>query len=182
MVRVSISGRFMVGTAGSVADRWALFLQGKAQIETWCPRSWTTWKIPAEQSACFLAALATYFLARRQEELLTPLAVTLNEAASSARVSLLTYQTVIGVRYHELVKKSAGEVPLRTLPVWPISQKIFFLAQPNERLSIVGHLDKSAIKIKKMHPATYQPKEEHSYRFFGMLQNQMHTLSKTSEW
>ena len=62
------------------------------------------------------------FLARRQEELLTPLAATLNEAAgtagihrwslilpSSARVSLLTYQTVIGVRYLELVKHLAGE-------------------------------------------------------------------------
>ena len=63
-----------------------------------------------------------HYLARRQEELLTPLAVTLNEAAgtegvhrwslilpSSARVSFLTYQTVIGVRYLELVKYQDGE-------------------------------------------------------------------------
>ena len=113
----------MVGTAGSMADRWATFLKGNAQIETLGSQVVDYMaKIPAEQSACFLAALATYFLARRQEELLTPLAVTLNEAAgtagihrwnlilpSSARVSILTYQTVIGVRYHELVKLSDGE-------------------------------------------------------------------------
>ena len=120
-----IVAKFMVGTAGSMADRWATFLKGNAQIETLGSQVVDFMaKIPAEQSACFSAALATYFLARRQEELLTPLAVTLNEAAgtagihrwnlilpSSARVSILTYQTVIGVRYHELVKLSGGEYP-----------------------------------------------------------------------
>ena len=78
--------------------------------------------IPDEQIASYAAALAIFFLARRQEDVLSPLATTFNEAAgtagihrwnlilpSSARVSLLTYQTVIGVRYHELVKLSDGE-------------------------------------------------------------------------
>ena len=106
-----------------MADRWATFLRGKATIETLGSQVVDYMaNIPEEQSASFTAALAIYFLARRQEELLTPLAVTFDEAAgtagihrwnlilpSSARVSLLTYQTVIGVRYHELVKHSAGE-------------------------------------------------------------------------
>ena len=78
--------------------------------------------VPEDQKAPYAAALAVHYLARRQEELLTPLAATLNEAAgtegihrwslilpSSARVSLLTYQTVIGVRYQELVKYQDGE-------------------------------------------------------------------------
>ena len=37
----------------------------------------------------------------------------------------------------------------------------FFLAQPNERLSIVGHLDTSAIKIKKMPPAHAKHRTKH---------------------
>ena len=118
-----VVAKFMVGTAGSMADRWAMYLRGKAAVETLGSQVVDYMaNIPEEQSASFTAALAIYFLARRQEGLLTPLAVTLDEAAgtagihrwnlilpSSARVSLLTYQTVIGVRYHELVKYSAGE-------------------------------------------------------------------------
>ena len=67
-----IVAKFMVGTAG-MADRWASFLLGHAQTETLGSQVADYMaRIPAEQSACFSAALATYFLARRQEELLTP--------------------------------------------------------------------------------------------------------------
>ena len=65
----------------------------------------------------YKAALAVLFLARRREEVVIPIAHTLKEAAgatgihrwnlvlpSSARVSYLMYQTVVGVRYAELVK------------------------------------------------------------------------------
>ena len=37
----------------------------------------------------------------------------------------------------------------------------FFLAQPNERLSIVGHLDTSAIMIKKMPAAHAKHRTKH---------------------
>ena len=92
---------FMVGTAGSMADRWATFLKGNAQIETLGSQVVDYMaKIPAEQSACFSAALATYFLARRQEELLTPLAVTLNEALAQPESTdgTLSNQAVQGCR------------------------------------------------------------------------------------
>ena len=39
--------------------------------------------------------------------------------------------------------------------------KIFFLAQPNERLSIVGHLDTSATMIKKMPAAHAKHRTKH---------------------
>ena len=113
----------MTGAAGSTAEKWSTYLRGKAAVETLGPQVVTYMSaIPEDLKASYSAALAVHFLARRQEELLTPLAATLNEAAgtagihrwnlilpSSARVSLLTYQTVIGVRYLELVKFSAGE-------------------------------------------------------------------------
>ena len=40
-------------------------------------------------------------------------------------------------------------------------QEFFFLAQPNERLSIVGHLDTSAIMIKKMPAAHAKHRTKH---------------------
>ena len=77
---------------------------------------------PGELLPVFKAALAVYFLAKHRDEIVIPIATSLNEAAgtdgihrwnlilpSSARVSLLTYQTVIGVRYYELVKPLDGE-------------------------------------------------------------------------
>ena len=116
--------------------------------------------IPEELRASYSAALTVHFLARRQENFLTPLATTLNEAAgtagihrwnlilpSSARVFLLTYQTVIGVRCHELVKFSAGEY---------ISLVAFWL--------------------------TFQLKEEAPFRFFGMPRNPILMRCKTLAW
>ena len=118
-----VIAKFMIGTVGSTAEKWASYLRGNATVETLGAEvSRYMDAIPEDQKAPYAAALAVHFLARRQEELLTPLAVTLNEAAgtegihrwslilpSSARVSLLTYQTVIGVRYLELVKYLDGE-------------------------------------------------------------------------
>ena len=40
-------------------------------------------KVPEDQKAPYAAALAVHYLARRQEEVLTPLAATLNEATVS---------------------------------------------------------------------------------------------------
>ena len=118
-----VIAKFMIGTVGSTAEKWASYLRGNAAVETLGAEvSRYMDAIPDDQKAPYAAALAVHFLARRQEELLTPLAATLNEAAgtagihrwslilpSSARVSLLTYQTVIGVRYLELVKYLDGE-------------------------------------------------------------------------
>ena len=119
----TVVARFMVGSAGSMADRWSTYLRGKAAVGTLGSQVMSYMAdIPDEQIASYAAALAIFFLARRQEDVLIPLATTFNESAgtagihrwnlilpSSARVSLLTYQTVIGVRYHELVKLSDGE-------------------------------------------------------------------------
>ena len=113
----------MNGAVGSTAEKWASYLRGTAAVETLGAEvSKYLEDVPEDQKAPYAAALAVHYLARRQEELLIPLAVTLNEAAgtegvhrwslilpSSARVSLLTYQTVIGVRYQELVKYQDGE-------------------------------------------------------------------------
>ena len=53
-----IVAKFMVGTAGSMADRWASFLLGYAQIETLGSQVVDYMaRIPAGQSACFSAAL-----------------------------------------------------------------------------------------------------------------------------
>ena len=43
----------------------------------------------------------------------------------------------------------------------PASSALFFLAQPNERLSIVGHLDTSATKIKKVPAAHTKHRTKH---------------------
>ena len=104
-------------------ERWvALLISGPRTSAEGAEVSKYLDAVPEDQKAPYAAALAVHYLARRQEELLTPLAVTLNEAAgtegvhpwslilpSSARVSLLTPQTVIGVRYQELVKYQEGE-------------------------------------------------------------------------
>ena len=109
----AVVARFIVGTAGSMADRWSTYLRGEAAVETLGSQLMNyVADIPKEQIAAYAAALAAFFLARRREDVPTPQAVTLNEAASttgihkwnlilpsSARVSLMTYQTLIGVRY-----------------------------------------------------------------------------------
>ena len=118
-----VVAKFMNGAVGSTAEKWASYLRGTAAVESLGAEvSRYLENVPEDQKAPYAAALAVHYLARRQEELLTPLAATLNEAAgtegihrwslilpSSARVSLLTYQTVIGVRYQELVKYQDGE-------------------------------------------------------------------------
>ena len=126
-----VVAKFMNGAVGSTAEKWASYLRGTAAVETLGAEvSKYLDAVPEDQKAPYAAALAVHYLARGQEELLTPLAVTLNEAAgtegvhrwslilpSSARVSLLTYQTVIGVRYQELVKYQDGEGRLPADPV-----------------------------------------------------------------
>ena len=126
----SVVARFMTGSTGSTAEKWSTYLRGKAAVETLGPQVVNYMAaIPEDLKASYSAALAVHFLARRQEDFLTPLAATLNEAAgtagihrwnlilpSSARVSLLTYQTVIGVRYLELVKFSASEFIISSGP------------------------------------------------------------------
>ena len=78
-----VIAKFMVGTVGSTAEKWASYLRGNAAVETLGAEvSRYMDAIPEDQKAPYAAALAVHFLARRQEELLTPLAVTLNEAAA----------------------------------------------------------------------------------------------------
>ena len=69
----AVVAKFMVGAAGSMADRWSAYLRGKAAVATLGPQVGYMANIPDEQSASYTAALAIYFLARRQEEFLTPL-------------------------------------------------------------------------------------------------------------
>ena len=118
-----VVAKFMNGAVGSTAEKWTSYLRGTAAVDTLGAEvSRYLEDVPEDQKAPYAAVLAVHYLARRQEELLTSLAATLNEAAgteeahrwslilpSSARVSLLTYQTVIGVRYQELVKCQDGK-------------------------------------------------------------------------
>ena len=118
-----VVARFTIGSVGSMVDIWASYLRGQAAVDTLGSKMANYLaEIPEELLPVFKAALAVYFLAKRRDEIVIPIATSLNEAAgtdgihpwnlilpSSARVSLLTYQTVIGVRYHELVKPLDGE-------------------------------------------------------------------------
>ena len=118
-----VVARFAVGPAGSMVIMWATYLRGEAAVETLSSKVANYLaEVPDEQIPVYKVALAAFYLARRRGEIVIPIASSLNEAAgtvgihrwnlilpSSARVSLLTYQTVIGVRYNELVKLCEGE-------------------------------------------------------------------------
>ena len=62
--------------------------------------------------------------------------------------------------------------------------QLFFLAQPNERLSIVGHLDTSATMIKKMFAAHAKHRTKHNknqHRQNNPTQQRNSTCSRQSE-
>ena len=115
-----VVARFPIGSAGNMVDIWASYLRGHAAVDALGSKVANYLaEIPEELLPVFKAALAVYFLAKRRDEIVIPIATSLHEAAgtdgihcwnlilpSSARVSLLTYQTV---RYHELVKPLDGK-------------------------------------------------------------------------
>ena len=115
-----VVSRFTIGPPGSMADRWTSYLRGHAvevlggKVVDYLQRT------SEDLQPVYKAALAVLFLATRREVMI-PIASTLKEAAgtanihrwslilpSSARVCLLTYQIVVGVRYSELVKYRDG--------------------------------------------------------------------------
>ena len=105
-----VVSRFTIGPPGSMADRWASYLRGHAAVKALGSKVVNYLeRIPEELLPVFKAALAVLLLARCREEVVIPIATTLNEAAgidgihrwnlilpSSARVSPTRPSSVCG--------------------------------------------------------------------------------------